>query len=47
MTGIAGEKKELVHEPVKGYRTVFYIIITIAVLYLSYIFINSVAGMPP
>ncbi len=47
MADKAEAKKELVHEPVKGYRTAFYIIVAIAVLYLMYIFINSFAGMPP
>ncbi len=34
------EKKELVHDPVPGYRTAFYIILVVAVIYLSWIFIK-------
>lgn len=33
------EKMELAHEPVPGYRTVFYIAIVVAVIYLGYIFL--------
>ena len=36
------EKKELVHQPVPGYRTAFYIIVAVAVMYLSWIFIKSI-----
>ena len=28
----------LAHEPVKGYRTIFYICITIGILYLAFVF---------
>jgi len=32
------EKMELVHEPVKGYRTVFHIAVAVALIYLAWIF---------
>jgi hypothetical protein len=32
------EKMELAHEPVPGYRTAFYIVVAVAILYLGYIF---------
>jgi hypothetical protein len=28
----------LAHEPVEGYRTIFYICITIGILYLAFVF---------
>lgn len=34
------EKTELAHEPVPGYRTVFYITIAAAIIYLGYIFLS-------
>ncbi|QTA93181.1 hypothetical protein [Desulfonema magnum] len=34
------EKMELSHEPVPGYRTVFYIAMAVAVAYLGFIFIR-------
>mgnify|MGYP001026686024 CR=1 FL=1 len=36
------EKMELGHEPVPGYRKVFFITITIAVLYFAIILFNTV-----
>lgn len=41
MSHKTGEKTELVHEPVKGYRTAFYIVIAISTAYLAWIFIDS------
>ena len=35
------EKMELTHEPVPGYRTVFFIAITIGVLYLGLILFKT------
>jgi len=35
------EKMELSHEPVPGYRPVFYIIFAISVVYLALIFIKT------
>jgi len=35
------EKKILDHEPVPGYRSAFYIIFTVSVLYLALIFAKS------
>ncbi len=35
------ELKELAHEPVPGYRTVFYIVMAIAVLYLAIILLKT------
>ena len=35
------EAMELKHEPEPGYRTVFYIAITIALLYLGIIFVRG------
>ena len=37
-----GEKMVLSHEPVPGYRLVFYIVCSVAVLYLGSIFLRSV-----
>jgi len=34
------ELMELKHEPEPGYRTIFYIVLSIAVVYLSMIFIH-------
>ncbi len=34
------EKMVLSHEPVPGYRTVFYIVLIVAVLYLGIIFLQ-------
>ena len=45
MTHKTGEKTELVHEPVKGYRAAFYIVIGIAAVYLAWIFIDSWLGV--
>jgi hypothetical protein len=36
------EIKELKHEPVPGYRTVFYIVLTIAALYLAVIILKTI-----
>ncbi len=36
-----GVKKILAHEPVPGYRTAFWIIFGLSVLYLAVIFFNS------
>ena len=33
------EKMELTHEPVPGYRRVFYIVVALAAVYLAVIFI--------
>jgi hypothetical protein len=41
------EKMELVHKPVKGYRTAFHIIVAIAAGYLTYILIGSFPGGQP
>lgn len=41
------EKKELIHEPVKGYRTAFYIVTALSVGYLAWIFIDSLLRMKP
>jgi len=35
------ERTELIHEPVAGYRKVFFIAIIIAVLYLGIILLNT------
>jgi len=35
------EKMELGHEPVPGYKTAFFIIITLGVLYLALILIKT------
>jgi hypothetical protein len=35
------EKMELTHEPVPGYRTVFFIAITIGALYLGLILLET------
>lgn len=35
------ELMELKHDPVPGYRTVFYVIMTIACLYLAFIIFNT------
>jgi hypothetical protein len=35
------EKMELTHEPVKGYRAVFFVAITIGALYLGLILLNT------
>jgi hypothetical protein len=35
------EKMVLSHEPVAGYRTVFYIVSIVAVLYLGIIFVRA------
>lgn len=35
------EKMELTHEPVPGYRAVFYVTLTVAVIYLGIIFVGS------
>lgn len=35
------ELKELHHEAVPGYRKVFFIVLTIAVIYLTVIFVNT------
>ncbi len=37
MTGEREEKMELAHEPVPGYRKIFFIAITIGALYLGFI----------
>lgn len=34
------EKMSLHHEPVPGYRTVFYVTLAVAVIYLGVIFIS-------
>jgi len=36
------ELMELKHEPEQGYRTVFYIVLTIASLYLAVILVRTV-----
>lgn len=44
MSGQQEEKKEimeLVHEPAPGYRTAFYIVFLLGVLYLAVIFLKS------
>lgn len=41
MSEQTGEKMELTHEPVPGYRTVFFIAITIGVLYLGLILFKT------
>lgn len=35
------EKMILSHEPVPGYRRIFYIVVLVAVLYLGIIFVRS------
>ncbi|MFH1242520.1 MAG: hypothetical protein V1689_09175 [Pseudomonadota bacterium] len=35
------EKMELSHEPVQGYRAVFFVAITIGALYLGVILLNT------
>ncbi len=35
------EKMILSHEPVPGYRTAFYIVLIVAVIYLGIIFLRS------
>jgi len=35
------EKMELTHEPVRGYRTVFFIAVAIGVLYLGLILLKT------
>ena len=35
------EKMELSHKPVPGFKKIFFIAITIAVLYLGIIFLNT------
>ena len=35
------ELKELRHEPVPGYRKIFFIVLTIGALYLGIIFLNT------
>ncbi len=35
------EKMELSHEPVPGFKKIFFIAITVAVLYLAIIFLNT------
>jgi hypothetical protein len=35
------EKMILSHQPVPGYRTVFHIVLILAVLYLGFIFLRS------
>jgi hypothetical protein len=37
-----GELQELTHEPVPGYRKAFYIVITVASLYLAVILLKTV-----
>ena len=37
-----GEKMILSHDPVPGYRLIFYIVCSVAVLYLGSIFLRSV-----
>jgi hypothetical protein len=39
--GQTGEKMELTHAPVKGYRVAFYISVAVAALYLGVIFFTS------
>lgn len=44
MSGQQGEKKEIMelgHEPVPGYRTAFYIVFLLGILYLAVIFLKS------
>ncbi|MBI5213435.1 MAG: hypothetical protein HY957_08700 [Nitrospirae bacterium] len=44
MSGQQEEKKEIMelsHEPVPGYRTAFYIVFLLGVLYLAVIFLKS------
>ncbi len=36
------EKKELTHEPAAGYKTVFYIVLSIAALYLAVILLKTI-----
>ena len=35
------EIRELKHEPEPGYRAAFYIIFTVAILYLAFIFLKA------
>ena len=35
------ERRELSHEPVPGYRTIFHIVLLVGVLYLGLIFMLS------
>jgi hypothetical protein len=42
MTEQREEKMELSHEPVPGYRRIFFIAITIGALYLGVILFNTV-----
>ncbi len=44
MSGQQEEKKEIMelsHEPVSGYRTAFYIVFLVGILYLAVIFLKS------
>jgi hypothetical protein len=41
MTEQNEEKMELTHEPVPGYRTVFFIAVAIGVVYLGLILFNT------
>jgi hypothetical protein len=34
------EKMELSHEPLPGYRTIFAVVLVVAVIYLAVIFLN-------
>jgi len=43
MTEEKKEQMELVHEPVPGYRKVFFIAITIGTLYLGFILLKTLS----
>jgi hypothetical protein len=40
-TADQGEKMILAHDPVDGYRPVFYLIFTVSCIYLAYIIITT------
>jgi len=35
------ERNEISHEPVPGYRPVFYLIVTVCLLYLGFVFLGQ------
>jgi hypothetical protein len=44
MSQEAGEKMVLGHEPFPGYRTVFFIVLAVGVLYLGWILFETLGG---